>query len=137
MLAVASVAGAVGVAAVAQGGADDMRAVGPISTKNGFPIWYADKDGTEVELCLDGTPLCRFLPGDVPDPNSPIAFPGNFPGEAFWWAGESTIADGLTKKVVLVMQVCANLRAKVNCTLVVAPPRVPRSAPSAGTTTNV
>ena len=35
------------------------------------------------------------------------------------------------------MQVCANLRAKVNCTLVVAPPRVPRSAPSAGTTTNV
>ena len=103
LLAVASVAGAVGVAAVAQGGADDMRAVGPISTKNGFPIWYSDKDGTEVELCLDGTPLCRFLPGDVPDPNSPIAFPGNFPGEAFWWAGESTIADGLTKKVVLVM----------------------------------
>ena len=103
LLAVLSAAGAVGVVAAAQGDTNDMRAVGPISTKNGYPIWYADADGTEVELCLDGTPLCRFLPGDIPDPNNPISFPGNFPGEAFWWAGESTIADGATKKVVLVM----------------------------------
>ena len=82
-----------------------MRAVGPVSTQNGYPIWYRDADGTEVELCLDQDPLCRYLPTDVPDPNSPITFPGNFPGEAFWWAGESVIEDGLTKKVVLVMAV--------------------------------
>ena len=37
------------------------------------------------------------------DPNSPTSFPENYPGEAFWWAGESVIADGLTEKVVLVM----------------------------------
>ena len=80
LLAAASVAGAVGVAAVAQGGADDMRAVGPISTQNGYPIWYADKDGTEVELCLDGTPLCRFLPGDVPDREQADLLPGQLPG---------------------------------------------------------
>ena len=36
---------------------------------------------------------------------SPISFPDNYPGETFWWAGESIIADGLTKKVVLVMAV--------------------------------
>jgi hypothetical protein len=103
LLAAASVAGAVGVAAAAQGDVNDLRAVGPESSLNGYPIWYRDADGTEVELCLDGTPLCRFLPGDVPNPNSPIKFPENFPGEAFWWAGESVIADGLTEKVVLVM----------------------------------
>ena len=103
LLAAASVAGAVGVAAAAQGDANDLRAVGPVSTQNGYPIWYRDADGTEVELCLDGTPLCRFLPTDVPDPNSPISFPGNFAGENFWWAGEAVIADGLTKKIVLVM----------------------------------
>ena len=103
LLAAASVAGAVGVAAAAQGDVNDLRAVGPVSTQNGYPIWYRDADGTEVELCLDGTPLCRALPTDVPNPNAAISFPDNFPGEAFWWAGESVIADGLTKKVTLVM----------------------------------
>ncbi len=37
------------------------------------------------------------------DPNKPISFPDNYPGETFWWAAESSIDDGLTKKVVLVM----------------------------------
>ena len=105
LLAAASVAGAVGVAAAAQGDPNDLRAVGPISTENGYPIWYRDADGTEVELCLDQDPLCRYLPTDVADPNSPISFPDNYPGETFWWAGESIIEDGLTKKVVLVMAV--------------------------------
>ena len=105
LLAAASVAGAVGVAAAAQGDPNDLRAVGPISTQNGYPIWYRDADGTEVELCLDQDPLCRYLPTDVADPNRPISFPDNYPGETFWWAGESVIEDGLTKKVVLVMAV--------------------------------
>ena len=103
LLAVASVAGAVGVAAAAQGDVDDFRAVGPISTQNGYPIWFSDTDGTEVELCLDQDPLCRYLPTDIADPNSPISFPDNYPGESFWWAAESSIDDGVTKKVVLVM----------------------------------
>ena len=71
--------------------------------KNGYPIWYSDADGTEVELCLDQNPLCRYLPTDVADPNKPISFPDNYPGETFWWAAESSIDDGVTKKVVLVM----------------------------------
>ena len=103
LLAVASVAGAVGVAAAAQGDANDFRAAGPISTQNGYPIWFSDADGTEVELCLDQNPLCRYLPTDVADPNKPISFPTNYPGETFWWAAESSIDDGVTKKVVLVM----------------------------------
>ena len=103
LLAVASVAGAVGVAAAAQGDANDFRAAGPISTQNGYPIWFSDADGTEVELCLDQNPLCRYLPTDVADPNKPISFPDNYPGETFWWAAESSIDDGVTKKVVLVM----------------------------------
>lgn len=72
---------------------------GPISTLNGFPVWYQDNNGVAIQLCLginpDGTglpdPLC-VLPGAGEEPNFdpllPISFPSNFPGEAFWWLAE-------------------------------------------------
>ena len=130
LLAAASVAGAVGVAAAAQGDVNDLRAVGPVpprtGTRSGIGTWM----GPRSSVCLDGTPLCRFLPGDVPNPGAAISFPDNFPGEAFWWAGESVIADGATKKVVLVMAAEAASRLEVanaasaaitNTTFLVAP----------------
>ena len=101
MIAVTSAVTAVGVAA-ANHGAGDLRAVGPVSSANGYPVWYRDAHGTEVELCLTGTLLCRFLPGDLPDPTSPISFPDNFPGEAFWWAADSVI-DHDNGSALLVM----------------------------------
>jgi hypothetical protein len=68
-----------------------LVAFGPVSGDNGFPTWYKD-DTTDasgkarrLELCLDkDNPLCGFLPGDVPDETKPIAFPDNFPEEAFY-----------------------------------------------------
>ena len=101
MIAVTSAVTAVGVAA-ANHGAGDLRAVGPVSSANGYPVWYRDAHGTEMELCLTGTLLCRFLPGDLPDPTSPISFPDNFPGEAFWWAADSVI-DHDNGSALLVM----------------------------------
>ena len=80
LLAAASVAGAVGVAAAAQGDVNDLRAVGPVSTQNGYPIWYRDADGTEVELCLDGTPLCRFVADRCSEPERGDLVPGQLPG---------------------------------------------------------
>jgi len=85
--------------------AGDVRAVGPVSADNGYPIWYRDAHGTEVELCLEFTnPLCGFLPGAIPNEGAPISFPGNFPGEAFWWSAESAIDNG-TQSALLVMAV--------------------------------
>jgi hypothetical protein len=68
-----------------------LVAFGPVSGDNGFPVWYKD-DTTDasgkarrLELCLDkDNALCGFLPGDVPDETKPIAFPDNFPEEAFY-----------------------------------------------------
>src|SRR4051812_21424076 len=69
-----------------------LSAVGPVNTENGFPAWYQDKNNTRVELCLDkDNPLCGFLPGDVPDETRPIAFPDNFPEEAFYFLAGSGI----------------------------------------------
>src|SRR4051812_34123260 len=69
-----------------------LIAVGPVSGDNGFPAWYEDANHTRVELCLDDTnPLCGFLPGDVPNPDNPIAFPANFPSEAFYALASSDL----------------------------------------------
>ncbi len=68
-----------------------LVAVGPVSGDTGFPVWYQDANGLRLELCLNSetSPLayCGFLPGDIPDPNSPLTLPGNFPEEAFWMLG--------------------------------------------------
>lgn len=69
-----------------------LTAVGPVNAQNGFPAWYQDSKGTRTELCLDGdNPLCGFLPGDIPTPTAPIAFPTNFPDEAFYMLAGSGI----------------------------------------------
>lgn len=70
-----------------------LTAVGPVNTDYGFPAWYGDSAGTRLELCLDGdNPLCGFLPGDIPNPDVPVSFPDNFPGEAFY----QLVASSLT-----------------------------------------
>lgn len=77
--------GAVGTTVRAAADQAGLAAVGPVSGANGFPVWYEDKTGVRVGLCLDGSnPLCGFLPGDIPDPDSPVSFPSNYPDEAFY-----------------------------------------------------
>lgn len=69
-----------------------LTAVGPVNTDHGFPAWYGDSAGTRIEPCLDGDdPLCGFLPGDIPNPDAPVAFPDNFPGEFFYQLVDSTL----------------------------------------------
>lgn len=70
-----------------------LTGVGPVNADHGFPSWYGDSAGTRIEPCVDGdNPLCGFLPGDIPDPDQPVAFPGNWPEEFFY----SLIASSLT-----------------------------------------
>ncbi len=69
-----------------------LVAAGPVDGANGFPTWYQDSAGTRLEPCLDpDNSLCGFLPGDVPDPDSPISFPNNFPEEFFYQLVDSSI----------------------------------------------
>jgi hypothetical protein len=80
------------VTGVAEKNPGGLTKVGPVNSQNGFPSWYEDSAGKRVELCLDkDNPLCGFLPGDVPDETQPIAFPGNFPEEAFYALAGSTL----------------------------------------------
>ncbi|WP_051479200.1 VCBS repeat-containing protein [Arthrobacter sp. H5] len=63
-----------------------LSAVGPINSQTGYPEWYSD--GTvKLELCYTANSGCLAEP---PDPTAPVSHPGNFPGEAFWFAAEAS-----------------------------------------------
>ncbi len=73
------------------GGVDGLAQVGPVDHSaqvGGFPLWYKDTNGLRLELCLDETDV-HCIAGPRPAPSQPVEFPGNFPDEAFWWAGVS------------------------------------------------
>ncbi len=79
-----------------------LKAAGPISPANGFPLWYEDVSNLALEPCLAGPdgladPLC-VLPTIPPlepnyDPAQLIVFPTNFPGESFYWIADSEPLD--------------------------------------------
>ena len=92
-------AGAVAIAAPSgiltpgSGGPQGLVTVGPVNPNNGFPDWYRDTNGVDLQACND--PQDKFCGGAVaaPDNTAPITFPGNFPDEFFYMAAD---ADGLT-----------------------------------------
>ena len=74
--------------------------VGP-TAEHGFPAWYRDSNGLRLEACttLDD-PLCSTLPDEVPDPDAPVSYPDNFPGEFFYQlAGAELAAPGIDMSV--------------------------------------
>ncbi|WP_223512754.1 hypothetical protein [Pseudomonas sp. GL-B-19] len=99
------------VTALAQGAAQAaLFAVdpGPYLPANGnFAAWYQDTHGRTLDLCLSkavssrvasapGAPtyMCSLIPAPgVFDDTKPMVFPTNFPDEAFWATGETTIVD--------------------------------------------
>ncbi len=81
---------------------------GPYLPANGnFAAWYQDTHGRTLDLCLSkavssrvasapGAPtyMCSLIPAPgVFDDTKPMVFPTNFPDEAFWATGETTIVD--------------------------------------------
>jgi hypothetical protein len=64
---------------------------GPLA-EHGFPSWYRDSTGVRLEPCLTfDDQLCPVPAGEVPDPESPISYPGNFPGEFFYQLAGATL----------------------------------------------
>lgn len=67
------------------------------TAEHGFPAWYRDSNGIRLEACttLDD-PLCATLPDEVPNPDAPVSFPDNFPGEFFYQlAGAELVGNGV------------------------------------------
>ena len=74
--------------------------VGPVDPSNGYPLFYEDANGLQLELCTDLV-NCFF---EVPNPGLPASFPDNWPDEAFYWAAESIMGDATTgANAILVM----------------------------------
>jgi len=64
---------------------------GPIDSANGFPTWYQDvapAGGRGVALEL----MTNVFP--PPNPNLPVVFPTNFPGETFYYMSSCDMTDG-------------------------------------------
>ncbi len=70
-----------------------LAEVGPVHTLHGFPIWYQDSTGLQLELCTDpGDAMCA---ADPVDPTFPFSGEIGFGAEAFWWLAEAAIDDAL------------------------------------------
>jgi hypothetical protein len=69
-----------------------VGAHGPVTEASGwFPDWYEDASGLRLELCVEGRYCLSTAEGGLPHADEPARFPDNFPDEAFWWAGETTL----------------------------------------------
>jgi PKD domain len=63
---------------------------GPVSPDHGFPDWYRDKNGIELEPCMDARdPNCNAPP--VPVPEEAPSFPDNFPDEFFYMLADANM----------------------------------------------
>ena len=63
---------------------------GPVSPDFGFPDWYRDKNGVELEPCIDARdPNCNAPP--VPNPDAAPTFPDNFPDEFFYMLADANL----------------------------------------------
>jgi hypothetical protein len=75
------------------GSSGGLSTVGPVNPNNGFPDWYRDSNGIDLQPCDD--PQDKYCGGAVaaPDNTAPITFPDNFPDEFFYMSAD---ADSLT-----------------------------------------
>jgi hypothetical protein len=70
-----------------------LKAVGPTSGENGFPVWYKDNNDVRLEPCIDANdPNCAAA-APLPDPSKPMSFPDNFPDEMFYQLADNVIND--------------------------------------------
>ncbi|MEU4242037.1 hypothetical protein [Actinoplanes sp. NPDC026619] len=100
--ALAGVASAV-VIAPASPRAGKLVQVGPIA-EHGFPAWFRDSNDVRLEACTSlDDPLCPALADEVPNPEQPVSFPDNFPGEFFYQLTDATLNLTSGAKVVIGM----------------------------------
>lgn len=69
-----------------------LGGVGPVSTTNGYPTYFQDSNGLKLRLCDDIDAGCALA--ERPDETAPLSFPGNYPGESFYFAAETRVRSG-------------------------------------------
>src|SRR4051794_6904595 len=95
-----AVAGPTGDFLTSAGNTGGLAKVGPVSPAIGFPDWYRDNKGVELEPCM--TNLDPSCGGAVPVPDStqPTVFPTNFPDEFFYQDATAALTTGAGSKVL-------------------------------------
>ena len=70
----------------------------------GMPAWYQDQSGVAVDACFDiiNCGLVGFLPNNA----LPLAFPTNFPDEAFYFLSQAdiTMTGGATASIIMALE---------------------------------
>jgi PKD repeat protein len=101
---------AAGVVSLALANADraiaQLSALGPVSPDNGFPAWYRDGSGTQLDLCLSNPTLCALLaPVQLTSPNQPfpLNYGGTFPDESFYSLVTADMVSNNNGRVLLVI----------------------------------
>ncbi len=75
-----------------------LARVGPVDPSNGFPLFYEDASGLRLGLCTNPN-VCFFL---APNPTAPVAFPANWPDEAFYYAANASMSGVGGARALLV-----------------------------------
>ncbi len=85
--------------------AGQLVEAGP-TAEHGFPAWYRDSNGVRLDACVTlDDPLCATLADEVPDPDAPVSYPDNFPGEFFYQlAGTEVVGNGVDMGVGLDLE---------------------------------
>jgi hypothetical protein len=93
-------AGPTGDFLTSSGNTGGLAKAGPVSPDIGFPDWYRDNKGVELEPCMTNLdPNCGgAVP--VPDPTQPTVFPTNFPDEFFYMDATAALTTGSGSKVL-------------------------------------
>jgi hypothetical protein len=88
-------AAAVALSALSLSAYANLAQVGPVSSTNGFPLWYQDLDGTTLDLCFPNAsdPGGLQKTACLLEIDPPYVFPGSFPEEAFYMR---TVSSPLT-----------------------------------------
>jgi hypothetical protein len=56
-----------------------------VDPNHGFPVWYQDTDGLQLQPCLDPVNCGLVAEVGIFDPANPVNFPGNFPSAFFYY----------------------------------------------------
>ena len=83
-----------------------LTAFGPVSPDNGFPTWYRDGAGTQLDLCLSNPALCALLaPVQLAHPNQPFPqnYGGTFPDESFYSLVEAAMPTNAGGQALLII----------------------------------
>jgi len=70
-----------------------LALVGPTATDHGFPRWFEDANGVRLEIVATPDPMAPAI-GEIPDAGAPVAYPGNFPEESFYFMAEARLEVG-------------------------------------------